>query len=111
MPRTKRSRATTRKPKPPFPRQSQRRPGSEARMTPRPAYLAPNYRGSGRLAGRVALITGGDSGIGRSVAVLFAREGANVTIVCLKTETDDAAETKTAVEQDGARRLVLPGAV
>ncbi|HEY7893691.1 MAG TPA: SDR family oxidoreductase [Gemmatimonadaceae bacterium] len=99
------------RPKPPFPKQSQRRPGIEAKMQPRPQFLAPEYRGAGRLAGKVALITGGDSGIGRSVAVLFAREGADVAIVYTKPEQRDADETKSAIENEGGRCLLIPGDV
>src|SRR5436305_8846875 len=78
--------STGRKPKPPFPEQHQRRPGLESKLEPRPRYEAPQYRGSGKLDGLVALITGGDSGIGRAVAVLYAREGADVGIVYLEEE-------------------------
>jgi NAD(P)-dependent dehydrogenase (short-subunit alcohol dehydrogenase family) len=99
------------KPKPPFPPQHQPRPGLEAKMTPRPRYESPNYEGSGKLSGRVALITGGDSGIGRAVAVLYAREGADVAIVYLADEEVDAQETKRAVEAEGRRCLLLPGDV
>lgn len=101
----------TQKPKPPFPAQHQPRPGLEAKMTPRPRYESPKYEGSGKLAGRVALITGGDSGIGRAVAVLYAREGADVAIVYLADEEVDAQETKRAVEAEGQRCLLLPGDV
>jgi NAD(P)-dependent dehydrogenase (short-subunit alcohol dehydrogenase family) len=80
-------------------------------MTPRPRYEAPAYRGADKLAGRVALITGGDSGIGRAVAVLYAREGANVAIVYLADEQVDAEETKRAVEAEGRRCILLPGDV
>ena len=80
-------------------------------MTPRPEYRAPRYNGSGKLAAKVALITGGDSGIGRAVAVLYAREGADVAIVYLPAEQRDADETRLAVEEEGRRCLLLPGDV
>jgi NAD(P)-dependent dehydrogenase (short-subunit alcohol dehydrogenase family) len=98
-------------PKPPFPKQHQEKPGDESSLKPRPRYKAPRYNGSGTLDGMVALITGGDSGIGRAVAVLYAREGADVAIVYLHEEQNDAEETRRAVEQEGRRALLLPGDV
>ncbi|MBN8609087.1 MAG: SDR family oxidoreductase [Deltaproteobacteria bacterium] len=108
---TTRTRATSRKPKPPFPAQHQAKPGLESALDPRPAYLAPHYHAAGKLEGKVALITGGDSGIGRAVAVLFAREGADVAIVHLPQEASDALETAQVVTALGRRCLSLPGDV
>jgi NAD(P)-dependent dehydrogenase (short-subunit alcohol dehydrogenase family) len=110
--KTRRSRRPAgEKPESPFPAQHQAKPGIESRMHPRPQYEAPTYRGSGKLAGKVALITGGDSGIGRAVAVLYAREGANIAIVYLRAEQTDAEETKQACENEGATVLLIPGDV
>lgn len=100
-----------RKPKPPFPEQHQQKPGLESELEPRPRYEAPQYRGSGKLDGRVALITGGDSGIGRSVAVLYAREGADVAFVYLEEEQSDAEETRDAIAAEGQRCVLIPGDV
>jgi NAD(P)-dependent dehydrogenase (short-subunit alcohol dehydrogenase family) len=97
-------------PEPPLPKQHQSKPGSEKALTPRPMYEAPYYEGSGKLAGKIALITGGDSGIGRAVAVLYAREGADVAVAYLN-EHDDANETKRAVEKEGARCILIAGDV
>src|SRR5947209_6892131 len=90
--------AVERRPKPPFPKQHLEKPGIESELRPRPAYEAPAYRGSDKLKGKVALITGGDSGIGRAVSTLFAREGADIAIVYLPEEQSDAEETKMAVQ-------------
>jgi len=98
-------------PEPPLPAQHLAKPGLESALEPRPQFMAPDYRGSGKLQDMVALITGGDSGIGRAVAVLYAREGADVAIVYLKDEQSDAEETKTCVEREGKRCLLLPGDV
>ncbi|PXV55814.1 NAD(P)-dependent dehydrogenase, short-chain alcohol dehydrogenase family [Dyella jiangningensis] len=94
----------------PLPAQHQKKPGKEAALRPEPQFKAPDYAGSGKLEGMVAVITGGDSGIGRAVAVLFAREGANVAIVYLD-EHDDAEITQRAVEKEGAECLLISGDV
>src|SRR4051794_29042791 len=96
-------------PTPPFPKQHQEKPGLESLLEPRPEYQAPLYKAAGKLAGKVALITGGDSGIGRAVAVLYAREGADVAIVHLPQEHTDADETCRAVEAEGRRCLSIAG--
>ena len=95
-------------PKPPFPSQSQPMPGSTAKMDPRPDHGETSYRGSGRLAGKRAIITGGDSGIGRAVAIAFAREGADILIAYLE-ERDDANEVATLVEKEGRKVLLVEG--
>ncbi len=95
--------------KSPYPKQHQPKPGIEAEMEPRPEYVAPHYRGAGKLEGKVALITGGDSGIGRAVALAFAREGADVMISHLPEEQEDGQETVRVVEESGRRGLALPG--
>ncbi len=99
------------KPKNPLPEQSQERPGIESEIEPRPQFLAPEYKGSNKLKGKAAIITGGDSGIGRSVAVLFAREGADVAIVYLAEEETDADETARYVEKEGRRCIKINGDV
>ena len=98
-----------REPKPPFPAQHQDGVGLEKKLSPRPKYQAEAYRPAGKLAGKVALITGGDSGIGRAVAILFAREGANVAITYLPQEQPDADETRAAIEAAGVKCLAIPG--
>jgi len=95
----------------PLPQQHLDKPGLEADLELRPNYLAPDYRGSGKLQDMAAIITGGDSGIGRSVAVLFAREGADVAIIYLPSEQVDAEETRDAIEREGRRCLLMPGDV
>jgi NAD(P)-dependent dehydrogenase (short-subunit alcohol dehydrogenase family) len=97
-------------PEPPLSKQHLKKPGSEAALAPAPMYEAPEYRGSGKLQDMAALITGGDSGIGRAVAVLYAREGADVAIVYL-SEEEDAEETRRAVEAEGRNCLLIPGDV
>ena len=99
-----------RQPENPLPKQHQSKPGHEYALDPQPRFLAPDYAGSGKLEGMVALITGADSGIGRAVAVLFAREGADVAIVYL-SEDQDAATTREHVEREGARCILVAGDV
>jgi NAD(P)-dependent dehydrogenase (short-subunit alcohol dehydrogenase family) len=110
-----RGRAPSRKPqmqdepKGPFPQQHQRAPGLEKKLDPLPRWEASRYRAAGKLEGKVALITGGDSGIGRAVAFLYAREGADLAINYLAEEEVDATEVKRSVEALGRRCLLLPG--
>jgi NAD(P)-dependent dehydrogenase (short-subunit alcohol dehydrogenase family) len=98
-------------PKSPMPAQHQEKPGLESKLNPRPRYEAANYEGSGKLSQKVALITGGDSGIGRAVAVLFAREGADVAITYLPPEKSDAKETQEAVAAEGGKAITIEGDV
>lgn len=99
------------RPKSPLPEQEQDRPGIEKEIDPRPQFLAPYYKGSEKLKDKVALITGGDSGIGRATAVLFAREGADVAIVFLAEEIDDANETRKYILEEGRDCLLIEGDV
>ena len=96
-------------PKPPFPEQKQSGVGLESQLDPKPRYQAAKYKAAGKLEGKCALITGGDSGIGRAVAVIYAREGADVAISYLPEEQSDAEETLRAVEAEGRRCVLLPG--
>ncbi|WP_291295069.1 SDR family oxidoreductase [Elioraea sp.] len=98
-------------PAPPFPRQELDKPGLEGEQLLAPMYDAPYYKGSGKLAGKRAIITGGDSGIGRAVAVLFAREGADVAILHLEAEHPDADVTRAAVLDEGQRCIAIAGDV
>ncbi|GAA0254064.1 putative oxidoreductase YghA [Methylorubrum aminovorans] len=95
-------------PKPPFPDQPQPMPGSTRAMYPKPDHGETSYKGSGRLEGKKAIITGGDSGIGRAVALAFAREGADVLISYLDEE-EDAAETRRLIEEAGRKAVLVPG--
>jgi NAD(P)-dependent dehydrogenase (short-subunit alcohol dehydrogenase family) len=100
------------RPEPPFPPQrTDGQPGLEHKMDPRPQYHGEEYRAAGKLQNKVALITGGDSGIGRAVAVFFAREGADVAILCLPEEKADAEETLRAIAEAGREGLVITGDV
>ncbi|MBV8696361.1 MAG: SDR family NAD(P)-dependent oxidoreductase, partial [Bradyrhizobium sp.] len=95
-------------PKPPFPGQTQPMPGSTSKMNPRPDHGETTYRGSGRLSGKKAIITGGDSGIGRAVAIAYAREGADILIAYLN-ENEDASEVEELIEQEGRKVVLVPG--
>jgi NAD(P)-dependent dehydrogenase (short-subunit alcohol dehydrogenase family) len=97
-------------PEPPLPAQHLNKPGEESELELAPMYDAPHYQGSEKLKGKVALVTGGDSGIGRAVAVLYAREGADVAVAYL-SEHDDAEDTKRAVEKEGRRCITISGDV
>ncbi len=98
-----------RKPKPPFPAQKQKSPGLESKITPRPKFKAPDYKEAGKLQSKRALITGGDSGIGRAVAYLYAREGADVAITFLPQELSDAVETQKCIEDLGRKCVLISG--
>ena len=101
--------APVQQPKPPFKKQQQQAPGLESELDPAPRYDAPRYKAAGKLKGQVALITGGDSGIGRAVATLFAREGADLAIVYLPDEQSDAEDTQAIVEAEGRNCELIPG--
>ena len=98
-----------REPKPPFPKQKLEKPGLESELELKPRFEASQYKPAGKLEGKCALITGGDSGIGRAVAVMYAREGADVAISYLPEEQGDAEETCRAVEAEGRRCVMIPG--
>src|SRR6202165_2083259 len=100
---------TTKYPRPPFKGQSQPWPGLASQMDPRPDPGESSYKGSGRLMGRKALITGGDSGIGRAAAIAYAREGADVAINYLPVEESDAKEVVQLIEAEGRKAAPLPG--
>ncbi len=100
---------TTQYPRPPYPGQSQPWPGLAGKMDPRPDHGEKSYKGSGRLAGRKALITGGDSGMGRAAAIAYAREGADVAINYFPTEEPDAQEVIALIKAEGRIGLALPG--
>ena len=100
---------TSKYPKPPYKRQSQPWPGLAGKMDPRPDHGEQSYRGSGRLAGRKALITGGDSGMGRAAAIAYAREGADVAINYFPSEEPDAQEVMALIKAEGRIGLAIPG--
>jgi hypothetical protein len=100
---------TTKYPKPPYPAQSQPWPGLASKMNPRPDHGETSYKGSGRLMGRKALITGGDSGMGRAAAIAYAREGADVVISYYPTEEPDAREVIQLIESAGRKAIPIPG--
>ncbi len=100
---------TTKYPKPPYPSQSQPWPGLASKMDPRPDHGETSYKGSGRLTGRKALITGGDSGMGRAAAIAYAREGADVAISYYPTEEPDAREVIALIKAEGRKAIPLPG--
>lgn len=100
---------TTKYPKPPFKGQSQPWPGLASQMDPRPDHGETSYKGSGRLAGRKALITGGDSGMGRAAAIAYAREGADVAINYYPTEEPDAREVIALIKAEGRKAIAIPG--
>ena len=96
-------------PRPPFPKQQQPAPGLDRKMDPRPDHGEATYRGTGRLEGRKAIVTGADSGIGRAVAIAFAREGADIVLSYLPSEEPDAQEVITLVEEAGRKAVAMPG--
>src|ERR1700743_3423058 len=100
---------TTKYPRPPFNEQSQPWPGLAGKMNPRPDHGEKSYKGSGRLAGRKALITGGDSGMGRAAAIAYAREGADVAINYYPTEEPDAREVIELIKAAGRKGIAIPG--
>src|SRR5947208_7773637 len=100
---------TTKYPRPPFKKQEQPWPGLATKMDPPPDHGEESYRGSGRLAGRKALITGGDSGMGRAAAIAFAREGADVAINYLPEEEPDARQVIALIQEAGRKGLAIPG--
>ncbi len=101
----------TQYPQPPFPKQPQNAPGLARKMDPKPDHGETSYRGHGRLLGRKALVTGGDSGIGRAAAIAFAREGADVALVYLPDEEQDARDVVALIEAENRKAVALPGDV